>query len=270
MNKSTYILEEKGIISRKPIKAEITSNQSLGIRFQLPNLKFVSVCLQNLQSTQRNTVLGDADDMVCLVEHFLAAAALTNLNNIDVKLNETELPFGDGSSQFWIDYFFTSGLSQINNDKPKSEDYGSRLTINHSIKITDDNDPTRYIEIKPSNNFSANYRLEQAPPIGKQEFTWVLGVNAISDVSKARTFSSKAENAMLGLDGWVLGYDHEGFDQKLYFDNEPARHKVLDLLGDLMLLGINPLRLNVNITSVKGGHSLNAKATEALLKEIIQ
>jgi UDP-3-O-[3-hydroxymyristoyl] N-acetylglucosamine deacetylase len=253
-------LSSKGLITRNEIKASITKNRNDGIIFTVTGRSKDSVkaISTNIISTQRNTVLGNEHCSICLTEHFLAACALTNQKNINVEIDAEELPFGDGSAKLWIDLF--KKHDQINNITPN-------LTLSKEIKISDDNDPTRYIIAKPLTeaNFKATYNLDwQHPKIGQQSYTWDLSEDNIDEVANARTFSTEAENQMLGLSGWIVGITEDDFTMPLRFQDEPARHKTLDLIGDLYLSGINPLAVKMHIVSNKGGHALNSKMAQAL------
>jgi len=254
-------LIEKGLISRKEVSATVTANDADGIRFKLINSdNFIEADLNNLFSTQRNTVLSKNNDCICLTEHFLAACALLKITNIDVELSEPELPFGDGSAEFWLS--FLQGLNL------PTECFDVReFELKEDIEIIDENDSSRFIKICKSEIFKIGYQMDwDHPALGKQNYTW-SDLDPIKEIAEARTFSNEAENLALGLSGWVLGFNEAGFLQKLHADNEPARHKTLDLLGDLMLSGINPLTIKMSIISNKGGHELNSKAA-AKLKEV--
>lgn len=254
-------LIEKGLISRKEVTATVTANGGQGIRFKLENANnHVEAKLSNLFSTQRNTVLSKNNDCICLTEHFLAACALLKITNIDVELSEPELPFGDGSAEFWLGFLQDLDLPAECFDKRE-------FVLNEEITICDENDNSRFIKILPSDVFKIGYKMDwDHPALGKQDYTWSTQ-DPIKEIAEARTFSNEAENIALGLSGWVLGFNEKGFIQDLYAENEPARHKALDLLGDLMLSGVNPLSIKMSILSNKGGHELNSKAATKL-KEV--
>jgi UDP-3-O-acyl-N-acetylglucosamine deacetylase len=251
-------LSAYGLISRELIRADISHNNGQGIRFIHPSDEIVEASVINVFSTQRNTVLAKNNKCICLTEHFLAGAALAKVNNIDVKLDAEELPFGDGGAKFWYDFLDSRFVKQ---DIKK-------INFESSILVFDKNDETRYIKLEPFNGFQVSYKLiTNNNALGTQEFIWSEKLST-DEVSRARTFSSYAENKMLQLENWVLGFDENGFKQDLYFDNEPARHKVLDLLGDLYLSGINPLFLNAKITSNKAGHELNTKMAKKIMEAL--
>jgi UDP-3-O-acyl-N-acetylglucosamine deacetylase len=257
------VLTERGLISRKEVQASVVSNDGNGIRFCLEGSEnYIEARSENIFSTQRNTVLAKNNDCVCLTEHFLAAAALQKITNIDVILTESELPFGDGSAQFWIDFF-----DQI---KLPDECFDKRdFKLREHILVVDANDKSRFIQIEPADKFSVTYLMDwDHPALGKQSYTWTES-DYISEIASARTFSNEIENELLGLSGWVLGYSNDGFTQKLHSANEPARHKALDLLGDLMLSTINPLTIKMSVTSSKAGHELNSFAAKKLKEQLL-
>ena len=255
-----FSCSEKGIISRSDINVKIRPNSGLGIRFILPSTKIIPVNTKSIFSSQRNTVLGDSDESLCLVEHFLAACSLLDINNIDVEVDNFELPFADGSAMFWIEELRKSQLVSENSLE-------KRITVSEEFIIFDENDISRFIKVRPSDTFSVNYVLDMPQSfIARREAKWTLGEEPIEVIARARTFSNEEENKLLGLSGWVLGYTETDFTMPLYSYNEPAMHKALDLIGDLRLIGFNPLSLNADIISSKGGHALNTKLACYLAK----
>lgn len=252
-------LEAKGIISRNLVKAQIQKNDGLGIRFVTNTGLIIEAIIGNLHSTQRNTVIAKNEEYVCLTEHFLAACALTGTSNIDVSLNESELPFGDGSAEFWLKFLEKNNLTK------KVE---SKISLEERSIFKDDNDDSRFIEIFPSQYFKVSYKMDwNHPKIGKQEYTWDSQKDSVYEIASARTFSNETENQALGLSGWVIGLTEDDFTHKLHYENEPARHKALDLVGDMMLSGVNPLNVAMHVISHKGGHELNSKVAKFLAKK---
>jgi UDP-3-O-acyl-N-acetylglucosamine deacetylase len=246
-----------GLISRSLVKGSfLGENPGLGINIVCNGQKILAH-YKNIFSTQRNTVLANENGFcICLTEHFLAACALLGISNFDLEISEPELPFDDGSAFFWIK-FLQDNLSIDPNF------FTNRKILQKPILISDDNDPSRYIEIVPADNFSVTYNLDIKNPPIIQSFSWTLG-DDICDFARARTFSNEQENKLLGLDAWILGIHETGFSKELHYPNELAAHKALDLVGDLMLSGINPLSINMKLTSNKAGHALNARAAQAL------
>ena len=268
-------ISAKGLISRADVKAKIIKNTNKGIRFfvqrdlinisdqeliNIPEDSAILAHVNNISSTQRNTVLSNGTDSICLTEHFLAACALANLNNIDVYLDNEELPFGDGSANLWLELFKKHNLIQTVKE--------SQIKLKEEIYIEDPNQAHKYIKAVPTDaNFTATYQMDwNHPKIGKQAYTWALDKDAIDEAANARTFSTEAENQMLGLSGWIVGITETAFTMPLRFPNEPSRHKVLDLIGDLYLSSINPLNFQMQVISNQGGHYLNSLLARELSK----
>ncbi len=258
--KKDLIYKGFGLISREEVSVTLRANQENQLRFITKNGNIIPISTDSLFSTQRNTVLASGDDAVCLVEHFLAAAAFARLRSFDIVLSHEELPFEDGSAKFWLNVFDSWGLIQ--------EAREPFLVLPARIQIQDEEDPTRYILMEPSEHLSLTYHLDWAHPlIGIQEYTWTTQMNVL-DLLSARTFSSEYENQILGLSGIVIGLTETGFTKELHSFDEPCRHKLLDLIGDLMLSTYNPLDIKMKVYSHKAGHALNAKAAQQL-KELL-
>ena len=252
-------LSARGLISRQLVEAQISANNAQGIRFLYAGEQ-IEAKSSNLYSTQRNTVIAKNNQCVCLTEHFLAACALAGLDNIDLELSEGELPFGDGSAKLWLDFFQNQSLIF---------DLSQKFKLEQEYKIVDEADKTRFITLSPADKFSLTYALDWAhPKIAQQEYTWTMG-DAVEEIACARTFSNEVENQALGLSGWVIGLTEDAITHELHYSNEPARHKALDLLGDLMLSGLNPLQIGMKVYSHKAGHELNSRAAK-LLNEIFK
>ena len=90
----------------------------------------------------------------------------------------------------------------------------------------------------------------------------------MEDVAIARSFGSLKEHQLLGLDEDVVSMTETGFTKDLHWDDEPVRHKLLDLVGDLALLGFNPLKMKAKFISCKGGHELDVDLVKKLLPAI--
>ncbi len=278
MPQLSHILRSFALISRRDIEVKIStvaanmprssadsviSRVALaknGIVFLKNTNQTIEANVSNVVSTQRNTVLSNGDFSLCLVEHFMAAAALSFIDSLVLELDTDELPFGDGSALFWLDAL--RDFSQPARD--------SQIELRNEIYIEDPNDSSRNIRAIPSDdNFKMTYCLDMTSiksPIGFQEYSWQSGIDSSSEIAAARTFAAEIENQILGLSGKVLGYTEDSFTMPLRHPLEPAQHKALDLLGDMYLSGINPLDIKMQVISNKGGHSLNIELAKELQK----
>lgn len=207
-------------------------------------------------STLRNVVLGKDGARICFVEHILAAAALWGIENLVIEVDGTEIPLGDGSASFWLKLFEQSGVKR---ETPKPL---YALKEPHVVAKAD-----RQIIALPADKFSIAYLIDwQHPAIGKRWSFW-QGDQPISQIADARTFSLKSEQDILGLSDNFVSLTDEGFSKPLRFEDEPVRHKLLDLFGDLTLLGINPLAIKAQFISIKGGHELDVQLVRGILKQ---
>lgn len=98
--------------------------------------------------------------------------------------------------------------------------------------------------------------------IGKTWQSW-SAKSDVRDISDARTFGSEKEHSVLGITD-VVSITESGFSKELRWKDEPVRHKLLDLLGDLVLAGVNPLRWKARFISIKGGHEMDVEMARKL------
>jgi UDP-3-O-[3-hydroxymyristoyl] N-acetylglucosamine deacetylase len=208
-------------------------------------------------NTLRNVVLGKESTRLCIVEHFLAAATLWGTEDLIVHVDGPEMPLGDGSANFWIELFKTSHLKRIVPQATKQ--------LNEAIMVSKQD---RALIALPDEKFSITYLMDwEHPLIGKRWQTWDASKDP-ADLTNARTFGMLKEHELLGLSNDVVSLTPEGFTQPLRFEDEPVRHKLLDLIGDLTLIGFNPMRLKARFISIKGGHELDVQLAKKLLEQI--
>lgn len=118
----------------------------------------------------------------------------------------------------------------------------------------------------PADSFSVSYHMDwDHPLIGKRWQAWDASLDPC-EIASARTFGSLSEHEMLGLAGEVVSLTANGFTQPLRFPDEPVRHKLLDLVGDLRLTGVNPMAFKASFISIKGGHQLDVELARRLVQ----
>lgn len=259
MKASSIKFSAQGSISKKQINLEFKPNSQNGIFFTFPDGSSIEANIKNLSSATRNTVLGSGKNLICFVEHLLAAINLLQIPSIEILIDGQEIPLLDGSAKPWIDLLKdfpanAEAIKKVNLSEPKV------------ISLKDDKKNERALLAYPAENFKMTY-LFKSPINAEQTWvTWSLD-DGIERLSQARTFASKMDNQAMGLIGQWLSYDSNGFDLPLYEKDEPALHKLLDLFGDLSLSGINPLMINAHFVSLQGGHALNTKMAKLLNEE---
>jgi UDP-3-O-[3-hydroxymyristoyl] N-acetylglucosamine deacetylase len=252
----------RGSTSKKDITVVIESGApGSGIVFSIldtrPESKgaFVTVAakVENVVNTLRNVVLGNESVRLCIVEHVLCAVAIWGLEDVLITVDGPELPLGDGSAIFFIDLFKSAGVARR---VPAAD-----IELNETIMVgTGD----RMILAVPDSKFSLTYLMDwDHPKIGRKWQTFDAS-KAPEEIATARTFASLKEHQMLGLADDSVSLTEDGFTKPLHFEDEPVRHKLLDLLGDLTLIGVNPMRVKAKFISIKGGHELDVQLARKL------
>jgi len=195
------------------------------------------------------------------IEHLMSALCAYGISNVLVKCNG-EVPVMDGSSREFCRLFEEVGI-----EEQDGEWY--EIDIRKPFEVGDDKE---WIRIEPSDCFSIDYVLRYPEPVGEQSFSFTLDdVAAYRDqIAPARTFSFIKDVGSLQRQGLALGGRFDNFlligaegaiNDAWRFPNEPVRHKILDAIGDLFLLG---RRFKGKVTAQMTGHSDNI----ALLKKI--
>ncbi len=254
MNKNIQ-LHGKGLFSKEEVTVSINKGiANSGIIFAVNNGKkeFIPAKVENVSNAIRNTVLTNKKESICLIEHFLAACSLLGVNDIEVSTNQNELIIGDGSAVHWQDVFLKADLCL--NVKEKYD-------LNETIFLKKDK---KQIVAMPHNGFKVSYYMDwEHPALGKLFASWEPK-DEKDKILRARTFGTKEENDYFGVSDRLLTLDKNGFNKKLHEPLEPLYHKILDIIGDLRLSGINPLEVNMHVIGFKSGHELNVEMAREL------
>jgi len=241
------------------------------VRVDLGPQACIGAHYDNVIGTNRRTTLGDGPLQVGLVEHVLAALGGLHIDNCYVELDAPEPPGLDGSSQGFVDALRHAGaVSQ--NERRGIWGTDQSILVRHG-DATLALHPPRHLELR------ASYLLDygQQSPIHPQIYTGdITPENFASEIAPCRTFLLEEEAKLLKEQGLgsrtqyrdllVFG-PHGPIDNHLRFGNEPARHKVLDILGDLFLLGHD---LCGHIVAYRSGHPLNLELVRALSMKMNQ
>jgi UDP-3-O-acyl N-acetylglucosamine deacetylase len=247
-----------------------------GIRFfraDLPGIPMIPARLNFVVTTVRGTNLGLGDAKVHTVEHVLSACTGLGIDNIDVLATANEPPIMDGSSLPFVDALLRAGLVDL--DAPKRF-----LTLPHEVTY-EAKDGARYRAV-PSDKFEIVATLiHDHPMMPKMSLSMTVDRESyLAEVARARTFCFEHEVAYLKSQGLAQGGSLEnaiviGKDkfhtnsEGLRFSDEFVRHKMLDLIGDLTLIG-RPL-FKMRIEAERLGHAHNvefAKLLDAAAKKL--
>ena len=214
----------------------------------------------------RCTSVGGGEDRIQTVEHLVAPLSGLGVTNAAVHVDGDEVPVADGSAVPFIELLRQSGLEdQI---KPAPSFRIREPIFCHEGKAA--------LCAYPSEAFSVAYTLdyEQQALLSDQRVEFMLTPEVFErEIAPARTFCTEEEADGLKRSGFGLGGNYENtlvmsqtgpVRNRLRFPDECARHKVLDLIGDLGLLGF---RVVGKVVGLRSGHSLNHKLTEAIRRQ---
>jgi UDP-3-O-[3-hydroxymyristoyl] N-acetylglucosamine deacetylase len=235
------------------------------VRTDLRNRPTIPACVEEVTGTKRRTTLGWPPAQVSMVEHVLAALAGLRIDNCAIELNAPEPPGMDGSSRRFVEALNAAGCVLQSErraiwsvDEPMQVQSGPAMLTLH---------PPEADELKIS------FLLDYGPhsPIALQRHTEVVTPETFAgQLAMCRTFLLEIEALELrrqGLGQRITAADlvvfgaHGPIDTTLRFANEPARHKILDIIGDLSLLGHD---LCGHVIAHRSGHPLNVELARAL------
>jgi UDP-3-O-[3-hydroxymyristoyl] N-acetylglucosamine deacetylase len=223
--------------------------------------------LKNVTSTSRATTIGG----VVLVEHLLSAAYGLGVYDLAVTVEGSELPALDGSALPWVEALEETGVtsSSSRSSNHLTIKQPNHLSVKQSIHLSGDNGS---IEAYPFDGFEVEF-VVNFKWAGEQKFVYnAQKMNYKTEIAPARTFGYLEEIDALKQQGLGLGASFDnalvlteaGYANEPRFPDELVRHKVLDLIGDLALLG-RPL--NARIVANCSGHKLNAELTRRILEQ---
>ena len=257
-----------GLHKGDPIKLRLEPlNENAGIVFYREDLA-VSIELSpfSVTDTRMATVIGFDNATISTIEHFLSAVYAYGIDNLRVIVNGNEMPIMDGSAIAFCYLLDEAGIKKQNASKKV-------IHIKKPIEVTEGE---KFARLLPSDNAMFDFKIHfNHPVIGEQEEVFHFSrQNFVKEIARARTFGFINDIQMLQAQGLAKGASLQnaiGLDESkvlnpegLRFNNEFARHKILDAMGDLCVLGYNILG---KYESFAGSHALNAKLTRALLEK---
>ena len=220
----------------------------------------------NVVNTQMATVIGNGTHFISTIEHLLSSVYAYGIDNIRIELDGAEVPVMDGSGAC-----FCMVLDEAGNRKLEATK--QLLIIKKEVEVTDGK---KFARVTPSLKPTYHFQIEFAhPAIGKQEYSFEFSKkNFIEEIARARTFGFLKDVQMLRSRGLALGGSLDNAvvmdetkilnPEGLRFSNEFVRHKILDAIGDLALLGAPFVG---DYTSFAGSHHLNHELTKAIFRD---
>lgn len=289
-----FSLSGKGLHTGLNINAKfIPAKENTGIIFRRIDLEEpvdIPALASYVSATERGTVLKKGDASVSTIEHIMSAFMAHGIDNCIIEVNAPEVPILDGSAKLVVEAINKVGIKELDAKKKYYE-------VKEEMTFTNGNST---IKLLPADEFCAEVTIDFNSPILKRQTASICGfTNYDKEISSARTFVFVREIALLlqhnlikggDLDNAIVIYDQPlnkeaitdicnklgvpvievedlGYlnHRPLEWDNEPARHKLLDLIGDLSLIGCT---IKGKILAEKPGHGYNTFVAQEILKLI--
>jgi len=258
-----------GLHKGEPIKLRLEPlDENCGIVFYREDINLtIPLSPSSVVDTQMATVIGDKNKgVISTIEHFLSAIYAYGIDNLKVIVNGNEMPIMDGSSISFCLLLDEAGVVEQNAFKEV-------IYIKKEIEITQGK---KFVKLSPSSSASFDFEIDfNHPVIGRQSASLDFSTSGyIEEIARARTFGFAKDIQYLQSINLALGatlHNAIGLDdykvlnpEGLRFDNEFARHKILDAMGDMMVSGHNILG---RYQSFAGSHNLNYQLTTKLLSD---
>ena len=258
-----------GLIKNKPCEVTLFPSTSGQIRYFVKDKDSFTADVDNVLATDHCVVMGTKKARAMLTEHLSAALAFCHIDSVDICMTEEEVPILDGSSLQWVEAFKQAGI-----DKP----------LLAREKFYTVSEPVYYINgktslvILPSDNLFMSYAVNYDHPDLTRKFVNFNPKNKY-EVIEARTFGFYRDLKKYQMLGFAQGVTQEntvgltdegGYTTELRSENEQIKHKMLDLIGDLYLTGVNPLNLRCQILAKEAGHAVHVKTAKMLKEKLIE
>ena len=233
------------------------------VRTDLASQPEIPAHIDSVGQTMLSTELGIENATVRTTEHLLAALTGLGVHNARIEISGAELPLLDGSAKEWAAAIASAGIQTIDSVEIKPK------IITEAIWIREDD---IFVAALPSSELRFTYGIDfPYAPIGNQWHSWNPAKESFQEaIAPARTFGFADQIEQLQKAGLIQGgslenalvCDHEKWlNPPLRFENEPARHKLLDLIGDLSLLGTIP---TAHYLAYKASHKLHTQLARQL------
>lgn len=293
---NSFTVEGQGLHTGLNIKAEICpAPDNHGYKFQRTDLDdqpVIDAVAENIIDTSRSTIIGKGEVTVSTIEHCLSALYAAGVDNALIKLDGPEMPILDGSSIRYAEAIAEVGVTEQKAEK-------RYLIIKNKIEVTDEETGSKII-VLPDDEFTIDVKINYDSPVLPNQYATLEHIGDFAkEIAGARTFvfvreiesllkanlikGGHLENAIVIYDSPMsqeqldnladlMGAPHKhvsefGFinETPMTSENEPARHKLLDVIGDIALIGA-PLKGRVIAT--RPGHSINTKLAKVLRRDV--
>lgn len=298
MNQQTlnreYAFEGRGLHTGKYAHLKLCpAPENYGIRFIRTDVGVeIEAIATNVTRTDRSTTISNGETNVITIEHLLSALTGLGIDNVRVELDNEEVPILDGSAESYVRSIAPDGL-QVQDAPRKFIEFSEEIEIKDEITGS-------WVKISPADSYSFEVTVDfNSRVLGVQTASWSENQDYVGQIAPCRTFCFFHELEALASRGLVRGGDVDNaiviveypvtkeqidgmcqlFGQPclavredgylsnitLHFPNECGRHKLLDLIGDMRLLGGFP---KAHISAYKPGHRINSIAAKAALEKL--
>lgn len=233
-------------------------------RIDLPDQPFIPATVDHVCDTQRSTTIGAGSVRIHTIEHVMAALCAFNIDNLVIEVSNLEPPIGNGSSDVFVGMIDEAGIQEqdafIPIIKIRKPIYWSEGEI--------------HLAILPGDGYRISYTLSyKHPKVLQAQFysTFVTSESFRNEMSSCRTFSLWEEVSYLMERGLIKGGSLDNAvvikgevvlsREGLRFPNEMARHKTLDMIGDLSLVGVP---FEGHVIAIRSGHASNYQLAKAI------
>lgn len=287
--RKSYLFEGKGLHTGRVARMTVSpAPADTGIVFKRTDIgedALVEALAENVSSTARSTTISKGDASVSTIEHILSALTGMGVDNALIEIDNVEVPILDGSAKPYIDAIWKDGFQE--QDAPRKY-----IELKETVEVV--NEKGSIVRLEPADDFYYDIKIDfNSKVLGVQHAQWDASVVYAEEIGVCRTFVFFHEIEFLFNNGLVKGGDvdnaivivehpvtkeqvdnmsrlfnvpslgvrEDGYlsNLKLRFTNECARHKLLDLIGDLRLCGGF---LKAKITAEKAGHGINTTAAK--------
>jgi len=236
-------------------------------RIDLPGKPEIPALITSVVNTQRSTTIGIGNAYVQTVEHILATLQCLEIDNVIIEVDAPETPLTDGSGKQFIEVISSAGRVEQNAES-------NYIEISEPIAIDAEG---MTLCILPSDEYKISYTMNyKHPVVGTQFHSFTIDRDTfINEIGPARTFATYDELEQLlknglikggSLDNAIIVTDQAILSKEgLRYKDEFVRHKIMDIIGDLSLVG---RRLRGHVVSLRSGHTFNAKLAQAINNSI--
>ena len=261
-------------------------------RVDIDNKPYIRALAENVVNTARGTTIEENGAQVMTIEHACSALSGSGIDNAIIEVNCSEVPILDGSAKYYINAIKEAGITEQNAER-------KYYSIKEKIEFTDEKNGVKIVAY-PDDHFSVDVHIDFNSKVLGYQFASMNSINEFDkEISGCKTFVFLHELEMLAANNLIKGGDldnalviidkpmskdnldrlaklfnkpkievlPEGYlnNTELSFQNEPARHKLLDVVGDLSLVG---MPLKAKIVANKPGHHANTELAKIIRKQI--